>query len=549
MNEAILQDLGLILLSATLVVLLARHAHVPSIVAYLLAGLVLGPGLGVIPVSESVDLISEAGIILLLFVVGLELSIEKIREVGRVALTVGGLQIAVTGLMLALILWGFGLSTSQTVFLAVGLTFSSTVVVVKLLDQLDALDSRHGRLAVGILLIQDLAVLVVLTFVAGLSGEAGLEPAAVLWGVARAFIGMGILLVSAALASRYVLPRLFYLAASSQEILLVGSLAWCFSVVLGSDLLGLSLELGGFIAGVSLAQLPHSHDLRRRVHPLMNFFVAVFFVSLGVHMELEAAASAWPLVSVLVLFTVIVKPSLVGWLLRARGERPRIALRVGITLGQTSEFSFILAALALSNGLIDDDLVSIAGAVGLVTMALSPFAIVSGNRIVEWIARIGALPLFCGGTAEGPTLDDEEAVLAGRPEGHVIVIGMNSLGRRIVQMLAQRGTATLAVDTDPGKLEGLPCRTLVGNAEYVSLLQEAGFWSANLIVSALRIEHVNRLLAYRARSAGVPSVIHAYDQASEMEIAEVGVTHLMNSRAAGVEKIIEELQKLGVFGA
>ncbi len=548
MSQALLQDLGVILLAACAAALLARPLRVPSIVAYLLAGLALGPGLGIIPVSESVDVISEAGIILLLFVVGLELSLSKIREVGKVALTVGVLQIGLTSVLLALVFVGFGLPARDVAFLSVALTFSSTVVAVKLLDQLEALDTRHGRIAVGILLVQDLAVLVVLTFVAGLSGGVALEPSEVVDGLTRAFLGMTVLLSAAALASSFVLPGLFAKAAPSQQTLLVGSLAWCFAVVLGSEVLGLSPELGGFIAGVSLAQLPYSQDLRRRVHPLMNFFVAVFFVSLGIHMELEAAAAAWPLVAAVIGITLLAKPSLIGWLLRARGERPRLALRVGVTLGQTSEFSFILAALALSSGLVGEEMVSIVGTVGLLTMAISPLAIVNGHGMVEWVARVGALPLLCGGRPEGPTLDEEDQELAGRPRGHVIVVGMNSLGRRIVQILWESGTNTLAVDTDPSKLVGMPCRTLVGNAEYLSLLREAGFADARLLVSALRIEHVNRLLAYRAVRSGVPAAIHAYDEVSEDEISAVGVTHLMNSRAAGVDSIIEELQKLGVFG-
>lgn len=546
MDEAILRDLGTMLVGATGVVLLARMIRIPSIVAYILAGLVLGPAAGLVAVSGSVELISEVGIILLLFIVGLELSLDKIREVGGIALIAGAAQLLLTGAGLAAITWAFGRPPSEVLFLAVALTFSSTVVVVKLLDQLDALDARHGRIAVGILLVQDLAVVIVLTFVGGLGGGVESGAGRMLLDLLGAFGGMATLLGAAALISSWLLPPLFARIASSQETVLVWSLAWCFLLVSGAELLGLSLELGAFIAGVTLAQLPYSHDLRRRTHPLMNFFVAIFFVTLGIHMELGAALDVWPLVLALTGFTLLVKPPLVGWLTRLAGERPRVALRAGLTLGQTSEFSFILAALALSQGLIPEDLLAVVAAVGLFTMGLSSISILNGNRLVEWIERRGLLPLLCGRAATGAPLADGEP--GHELRDHIVVVGMNSLGRRIVSTLSEMGERVVAIDTDPEKLARLPCSTVLGNAEYLSVLEEAGLPAARMLVSALRIEDVNRMLAYRAHVMGVTAVIHAYDRISEQELERIGVAYLLSSRAAGIHKIAEALREEGVFG-
>lgn len=542
----LLRDLGFILIGATVVVLVARLIRIPSIVAYILAGLALGPLSGLVEISRTMDLIAEVGIILLLFLVGLELSLEKIREVGGVALGAAAAQMAVTGGAVAAIAWAFGLSGSDILFLGVALTFSSTVVVVKLLDQLRALDARHGRIAVGILLVQDLVVVIVLTFVAGLGGGVELEVFPVLRNLGGAFGGMSLLLGAAALLSWTVLPRMFRWVARSQPALLTWSLAWCFLLVLASYRMELSLELGAFIAGVALAQLPYNHDLRRRVHPLMNFFVAVFFVSLGIQMELGASLSAWPLVLTLTLVTLLAKPPLVAWLVRYLGEPPRVALRAGITLGQTSEFSFILAALALANGLIDEVMLSIVGAVGLLTMGASSFSIIRGNRLVDWIEERGLIPFLTGGGPQGAEMEPQ-AEKAGLRD-HVIVVGMNSLGRRIVEFLHGQSHPVLAIDTDPAKLHGLPCHTLLGNAEYLSVLEEARIHEAHLLVSALHIEDVNRLMAYRASRSGIRSVIHAYDQSVERELEGLGVAHLLNSRAAGVDRMTEELRREGVFG-
>lgn len=547
MDAPILRDLGFILIGATIVVLVARLINIPSIVAYILAGLTLGPALGLVEVSETMDLIAEVGIILLLFLVGLELSLDKIREVGGLAAGAALAQMVVTGGAVAGVAWAFGLSGGDILFLGVALTFSSTVVVVKLLDQLRALDVRHGRIAVGILLVQDLVVVIVLTFVAGLSGGTELQVTAVVRDLGMAFGGMGLLLGAAALLAWKALPPAFAWIARSQPALLTWSLAWCFVLVLASYLMDLSLELGAFIAGVALAQLPYNHDLRRRVHPLMNFFVAVFFVSLGISMELGAAVETWPLVATLVLMTLLLKPPLVAWLVRAFGEPPRVALRSGLTLGQTSEFSFILAALALGNGLIDGVMLSIVGAVGLLTMGISSFSILRGDEIVDWADRKGLVPLLAGGSSVGTDLETGGEVVGLR--NHVIVVGMNSLGRRIVEFLHEEGQPVLAIDTDPAKLEGLPCHGLLGNAEYLSVLEEAQAADARLLVSALHIEDVNRLLAYRAARFGIPAVIHAYDQAIERELEGLEVAHLLNSRAAGVDRMTEALREEGIFGS
>jgi Kef-type K+ transport system membrane component KefB len=453
---------------------------------------------------------------------------------------------AVTGIGVAGIGWAFGLAPTAAVLLALALTFSSTVVVVKLLHQLGSLDERHGRIAVGILLIQDLAVLVVLTALAGLGRTGGLDPGAVTAEVSRAFGGMFLLLVAAVAAAALLLPRIY--ARAAPETVLIWSLAWCFSMVLASGALGLSPELGAFIAGVSISDLPHSADLRRRVHPLMNFFVAVFFVSLGLHVQPAAALAAWPLVGALTLFTLTAKPVLVGWLVRRAGESPEMAVRAGIALGQTSEFSFVLGALVVELGLVGDDVLAVVAGVGITTMGLSSFFILHEDRLVGWLARIGAFPVVCGAGAPEVGVSSRTSRRKG-PIDHVIVVGMNSLGRAIVESLRRSGERAVAIDTDLGKLEGLPCDTVLGSAEYLSVLREAGISDAKLLVSALRIEDVNRLLAYRAATFGVPSVIHVYDQVSESEFSSMGVAHVLDSRSAGIRKITEALQREGVFNA
>jgi Kef-type K+ transport system membrane component KefB len=537
-----LRDLGLIVVSALAFALAARLIRMPTIVAYILAGLGLGPLLGWIEITDSVQLISEVGIALLLFLVGLELSLDKIRDVGRVAVIAGLGQVVFTaagGFGLSILL---GFSVMESIFIGTALTFSSTVVVVKLLGEKREIDSLYGRMAVGIFLVQDLVVIVALTVLTGLGRPEALEPASLARSLGSAFGGMLLLLGAALVAARYLLPRLFAWMAVSSEGLFIWSLGWCFLLVVGAEVFHLSPEIGAFLAGVSLAQLPYNDDLRRRVHPLMNFFVAVFFVSLGLQMELSAAATLWAPAIALSLFVLVGNPLIFMFIIARMGYGERTAFLTSVTVAQISEFSFVFAAVGLASGLIDETILSLVAVVGLVTIAISAYMILYNHGLYGAFHRWGLLRPF--GAREDTEVEDEASAL----KGHVIVIGMNALGRRIVRELCRRGETVIAVDTQPGRLEGLPCRTLLGNAEAPSVLEKAGLEDATLLVSALQIEDTNNLLAFRGRLVGVPTSIHAFDQNVVRELQEIGAGHLIMSKNAGTRRIAEALRAAGAMG-
>ena len=549
-EAAILRDLGIILVTAAAFALLARPLRIPSIVAYIFAGLLLGPVSGLLEVSEGVELASEVGIALLLFLVGLELSFSVIRHLGRVAAVGGTVQVVVSAALGAGIGLALGFSPAEAAFLGVALSFSSTVVVVKLLEQRGDLQDTYGRITLGILLVQDLLVVVVLTFVSGLEGGAGAGLVEMATDLLVAFGGMGLLVAVAIGASRWVLPGAFRWIGASAEATLVWSLAWCFLLILGAEELGLSVELGAFLAGVALAQLPFNDDLRRRVAPLVNFFVAVFFVTLGVHMDPAGALGQWPLALALVVFVMLAKPALLLAVIPRLGFGERTAALVGLTLAQTSEFSFILAGLGLSAGIIDESLLSLIGLVGLVTMGLSSALILNSRRVYARLRAGGLLRVF-GAPHEGPR-DREEAGSGHGPafglRDHVLVVGMNSLGKRIVSGLRERGIATLAIDTDARKLLDVDGPGLVGSTDDLSVLESAGIRRARLVVSALQIEDANNLLAYRCRTLGIPSSIHAFDVAVVTDLREIGATHLVDSKTSGTRRLSEALREEGVYG-
>ncbi|CAN5793936.1 cation:proton antiporter [soil metagenome] len=539
-DPTLLRYMGFIVVTAALFAVVAQRLNVPTIVAYILAGLLLGPVTGMLEVTHTIEVISEVGIALLLFLVGLELSLEKIRDVGRVALIAGIGQVVFTaagGFVLAYVL---DFTVIESLFLATALTFSSTVVVVKLLDQKKELDSLYGRIAVGIFLVQDLVVIVVLTFLAGLGNPEALELGAVAGGIGRAFGGMALLLGFALVAARYVLPRVFGWAGNAGQLRFIWALCWCFLLVMGAEVLDLSLEIGAFLAGISLAQLRYNHDLQRRVHPLMNFFIAVFFVSLGIQMELGAATAQWWPAVVLSLFVLIGNPFIFMLLIARMGYSERTSFLTSVTVAQISEFSFIFAAMGLSAGLIDASILSLIAVVGLVTIAISAYMILFNHWLYERVAGLGVLRIFRAKQEE--EVEPEETL-----RDHVIVVGMNSLGRHLVRELLERGETVLAIDTDEAKLAELSCATLVGDVEYPSVLEEANLGEARLLVSALQIEDVNKMLAYHCRRLDVPASIHAFDRSVVEELRRIGVSHLMLSKNNGIRAIARELQKEGIL--
>ena len=491
-----------------------------------------------------VEVVAEIGTALLLFLVGLELSLDKIRDVGRVALAAGLGQVVFTALGGIAIAWLLGFTLIESVFLAVALTFSSTVVVVKVLDQKGQLDSLYGRIAVGIFLVQDLVVIVVLTTLAGLGAAETITLTSVALAVAKAMAGMCFMAVLALIASRYLLPRPFGWIARSPQALMIWSLGWCFVFVALADGLALSREIGAFLAGLSLAQLKCAHDLQRRVHPLMCFFIAVFFVSLGAQMQVEAAGAYWRSAVVLSLFVLIGNPVIFMAIVARFGYGERTSFFTSVTVAQISEFSFIFAAVGMSANLIDRSILSLIAVVGLITIVASVYMILYNEPLYQWARRLGLLRVFRANQDQQPS--DHQATAAAL-EGHVIVVGMNALGRILVQALHDRGEKVLAIDTDERKLAGLPCATMTGNIDYVSLLEEAGLSRARLAITALKIEDVNRLFIWRCKILGVPAAIHVFDRSVLKSAEELAPDFIIDSKQAADLQLEETLAEFGVL--
>jgi voltage-gated potassium channel Kch len=302
----------------------------------------------------------------------------------------------------------------------------------------------------------------------------------------------------------------------------IWSLSWCFLIVLAAELFGLSLEIGAFLAGLSLAQLPYNNDLRRRVHPLMNFFIAVFFVSLGVKMELSAAFEHSGSVLLLSLFVIIGNPVIFIWIILRMGYGERTSFFTAVTVAQISEFSFILVAMGVRAGLIAPSILSITALVGLITITVSAYMILYNGPLYRLVKTSGALRLF------GRHAVEEAPHVSLQPHGHFIVVGINSLGRELVRLLRARGEHVLGDAGDP------------------NVLAEANVGGARMLVSALTIEETNDLLAYRCRAAGTPCAVNVMDLSATENLLAMDVCFMLVPKVDGVSAQDAELRKMGV---
>jgi len=273
----------------------------------------------------------------------------------------------------------------------------------------------------------------------------------------------------------------------------------------------------------------------------MTFFIAIFLVTLGIKMELGEFAAIWPTALGLSAFVLIVKPIIIFTILARLKYSEYTAFQSAIAAGQVSEFALILLALGASTGLIGDTIVALGGLVGVTTIAVSSYLIIYSEPLYHFVRRTGLLKIL-----RAKQEADSETFF--QREHHVIVVGMNTLGREIVHQLSLRSERVLAIDTDPKKLEGLGAAdTLIGNVEYQSVVEEIGLRDARLVISALQIEDTNHLLAYRCRSAGVPCAIHAFDVSVVADLLDLDTAYLLMPAVDGVVEQRAIMEKEGIL--
>jgi Kef-type K+ transport system membrane component KefB len=378
--ESVAAVLAVCVAAGILAVLLRQ----PLIVGLIAAGIAVGPQvLGLVEHSTEIELLATIGISLLLFVVGLKLDVRLVSKLGPVALATGLGQVAFTSIFGFVIAIGLGFDVVPAVYIAVALTFSSTIIIVKLLTDKRELEDLHGRIALGFLIVQDIVVvlaMIAITAVGEQTGEG--ELLAEFGGVALRGVA---LLIVVGLIGRYVAPRVTHLLARQAELLVLAAVTWAVALAAITIWLGFSEEVGAFLAGMSLASTPYREALSGRLSTLRDFLLVFFFIELGTTFDLAAAADQLGAAVVFSLFVLIGNPIIVMVIMGVMGYRKRVSFKAGLTVAQISEFSLILVALGAAQGHIGSDVIGLVTAVGLITIAGSTYLIYGSDAIYERI--------------------------------------------------------------------------------------------------------------------------------------------------------------------
>jgi Kef-type K+ transport system membrane component KefB len=455
---------ALVLLLAALGGLISARLRQPVIVAFIGIGILVGPvGLGWVVGDEPIELFAKLGIALLLFLVGLKLDLHLVKSTGLVALATGLGQVVFTSAIGFLIARALGMGVRTSVYVAVALTFSSTIIIVKLLSDKREIDQLHGRIAVGFLIVQDIIVVLVLIVLTAI-GEATADSVITQFALV---VGKGIaLLAGMALLMRFVLPRLLFEFARISELFVLFGVTWAVIVAATTDMLGFSTEVGAFLAGVSLASTPYREAVAARLVSLRDFLLLFFFISLGAQLEFTEAGKQLSDAAILSAFVLIGNPLIVLVIMGIMRYPTRVSFLAGLTVAQISEFSLILAALGFSLGHIDTATVSLITVVGLVTIGISTYMILYSRQIYERLEPL-LRPFERRRLKVLPDEDDERDV-------DVILYGLGRLGSGIARGLIAADKRVIAVDLDP-QVASLwseePITTVYGDAEDLDFLE------------------------------------------------------------------------------
>jgi len=464
----------------------------PLIVSFLATGILVGPfGLSLIQSHDKIELLSKIGISLLLFVVGLRLDLRLIRTMGSVALATGLGQVLFTSLFGYLIAIWMGFPVVASLYIALALTFSSTIIIVKLLSDKKELDSLHGRIAIGFLIVQDLVAILAMIMLVALGAGTG-KGGTVFQNVVLIFIkGIG-LLACLALLMRYLLPGITLRLAQSQELLVLFSVSWAVLLSAVGEYLGFSKEVGAFLAGVSLASTPYREAIAARLVGLRDFLLLFFFIDLGARLELSLVGPQVLNSIYFSLFVLIGNPLIVVAIMGYMGYRRRTGLLAGLTVAQISEFSLILGALGVGLGHLSMDAMSLITLVGVITICLSTYMIIYSGTLYRWLTE--PLKIF---ERKHPYREQMITDQWKDAEVDVLLIGLGNYGSGIAQHLLERRKKVAGVDFNPQALEiwrsrGLP--VFFGDVGDPEMLDNLPLHKASWVVSTVRDKDLNLTL-------------------------------------------------------
>ncbi|MBD3249596.1 hypothetical protein GF336_06135 [Candidatus Woesearchaeota archaeon] len=520
-------ELGIIFLLAALIAYLSKLFKQPILPAYILAGVILAL---TTTVGESgiVPTMSELGIAFLLFIVGMEIDFNRLKDIGFIS-TIGGTVLSVSLFFIGLFTAGsLGLPILESVYIGLVIAFSSTMVVVKLLDDKNQLDTLHGRIVLGILLMQDIFAIIALFVLSSLDTFSFINLGMSL-GI---MVGIGI---ATFIASRYILPEVFKYAARSEELLFITSIAMCLLFIGAFHYLHLSIAIGAFIAGIALGNLPYNLEIISLVKPIRDFFAVVFFVALGIQLNLGAINSAVVMIIVLLLMTIILKPLLILIMVSYFGYKEKPAFLTALSLAQASEFSLILFVMGLSLGHITDKLFSSVILVTITTMALTPYLM----KYEKGIYRILSKHMrFIKAVGEQGKLE----YVPKKVKKDVILIGYDRLAYNIFKTLKKLKHKFLVVDYNPEVIKKLinkkiPC--IYGDIGDLEIINRLDLKETKMIISTIPDKEDNLTLIKKAKDLNkdVLMIVTASHVEDALDMYKAGAHYVILPHFLGGERV------------
>lgn len=538
MLEGVFAQLSFVLVIAAAIAFAMRLLKQPLIVGYIVTGIIVGPGLlSLVSDKEAFDAFSEIGIALLLFIIGLELSMGVIKKLGKPVFLTAASILFTIGTIGFLVGSAFQFTFVESLLVGLAMFFSSTIIIAKVLSDKKEITRLNGQIAIGVILLDDIVATFALLFVA--ANKAGHA----LSGFEIAILVLKGILVTAILAflSVKVLPKVTKYMAKSQELLFLFALAWGFGVATLINYVGFSIEIGALFAGVALAHLPYAGQIGARLKPLRDFFVILFFISLGEHMQLSNLATAILPAIALSLIVLILKPLVVMVSLGLLGYTRRTSFKTGINLSQISEFSIILIVLAASTGVVSGMISAIITLVALITITVSAYLMQYDNLIYRKLEK--HLSMF-----ERATAADKQKTAKRYP---LVLIGYQNGGHQYLKTFRSLKKRFVVVDYNPDAIDELERANidyLYGDVTDPELLAEINMDAVKLIVNTIGDHDVNvgfvRYVRRRNDSAVIVCYSSNYSEAAELY--KLGVSYVMLPHFIGSERLSNFISTHGI---
>jgi len=501
------------------------------------AGVLIGPmALKLITDMSSVSILGELGVAFLLFVAGMELDFRRIKSVGKSSVIGGVIQICITFFIGVFLVAFLGMDPVIGIYIGLLFAFSSTMIVAKFLVDKNEVDTLHGRTMLSILLIQDIVAILALTFITRIGVDAFMPMAWVIGGVSLLFVGTYVL-------NRFVFPHLMEYAAESKEMLFFTSIAVCFLFMGFAYGMGISIAIGAFIAGISLAGLPYNVEISSELTFVRDFFAVLFFASLGMQLNPMVISQYFDVFLLFLAVLMIAKPVILSLTYLSMGYGLRASVDTGVGMGQASEFSFILAAVGLGIGHLSHDIYSLIISVVVISMLFTPYMMRSRKKIHSLLKARGADKKF-----KARYLQKLQRLPGEGMKDHVILVGGGVTGRKVTDYLAQKKKKFVIVERNPDVARLLAHQgyyTVFGEACHEDVLNKAGLASAKIFIITIPDMETSLFAVKEARRSNkrLRILVRAHTARDAKDFKDAGANFMIVPELISGEGIIREMDK------